>query len=240
MRFFVSIFLMSIFALDAMALSQYENMIQQQAQSIDLHERQFLYATQALSQAQIDYTQYKAQYPLEQSLFRLASHSGKVWSANPNKQKEKHIFKQLPLVLKEINNGILAHANALKLSVLDLPRFYQLASDPDFAFLFNMHDEVTVHHQHSAPTIILLDCAEQISDCDEPSARTSITHVASLWQLAEQNDLQHAEEFIVRYSHTSTLVSVREERWIYYDHIGPRFYKREYKSTIHNPTSQTK
>lgn len=223
MRLLATILIFTAFLLQASHPGIHEATIKQHASIVDLHERQYLHATQALSQAQIKYD--ADNYPLEKSLFNLGSKKGNIWTNSKSLSQERTLFNQLPHVLDKMNTGIVAHANALKLSVLDLPRFYQLASHSDFAFLFNLSHQHNVPQKNSNPATVEVLCKLTADLCRSELKHSSVKMVARIWDKATKQNISNRQEFEVQYLDSDTQALISQEVWVFYDKIGPRYLR---------------
>lgn len=155
----------------------------------------------------------------------MGSKQGQIWQNSKNSAQERALISQLPHVLNKMNTGVVAHANALQLSVLDLPKLYQLASHPDFEFLFDMNSRKTAPHKNPHRAIVELPCSNHANACQESAKHSSVKTVAQIWAKAVELNFHEKSEFEVRYITTESQQNINSEIWVYYENIGPRYLR---------------
>lgn len=204
--------------------------IQEHAAKVDLHERHFIFATQALSQSQIRFEDTKVAIP--QRLFEFTSKNGDfLWKNEIKNDKDKAFTKDelrvkaLPSLLKQANDIYVNHANALRISVVDLPRFYQLKNDPQFAELFSSTSNISEHAKLISNITIEMQCSSIKHDCKRELKRSDPEHVAALWKQAAHYDVLDSQRFVLRYINVEGEQIGNQEVWRYHEHFGPRFFE---------------
>ena len=237
--------------------AKYEQNIAKQAALIDLHKSVFIHATGVLAKAQTigrdNPQKYELAYPLENHFIASwakgelipaelvptdmdannRSPSGEQKSIR--KQPVRYLENHQDQSIREINSALMKHANALQLPALYLPRFYQLQSHTDFAWLFDTSEQAPKSARPMSDLTVELMCQYTIedtywnkeinlkNDCAREYRRSQSDQVALLWQHAHAAGIQDNQGFVVRYVNTQGEQVGTQEIWTYFEKMGPRF-----------------
>ncbi|MCY7293804.1 hypothetical protein [Alteromonas sp. a30] len=202
----------------------YLRKLENDASSVRLHPHQFIYATQTLAQGH--YSKVEVQQPIPPKTFEFFQADGKVWQNQASKPvSDEFRFKNLPYLVNDFNEFLAKHASTLRLSVLDLNRFYTLRENKDYVALFQtVIAKNNPQHKISALTVEFL-CDDIENDCNREFNRVKPEQVAQLWEKAQTNGLLNKQLFVVRYVSSKGEQVGDQELWRFHSGFGPRYFE---------------
>ena len=211
----------------AQSAEEFIDRIANDAASIQMDPRHFLYSTQVLAQNKLH--RKIAARVIPESAFRIFDSNVDHWNLSEVSGEEKTKYEELQtarlkVLVEGLNKDVYAHANALRISLLDLPKFYTLKDIPSYAPLFEPLPFGPAPKEDKITTLtieVLCQFTEQ--NCKRQLNRTNPKYVAKFWVDSINNDLNNNALFTVRYVDKSGQQVGNQELWRFHEAFGPRF-----------------
>ncbi len=205
--------------------TDYSQAIQQHANLFNLHVRQYLYATQQLSNGH--FNSIDEAYVPEPRFFEMGSGATNsyTWSSSmptassPEEKKTKK-WQMIKLWMPKFNETIVKHANYLNISVLDLKAFYSHRDTEPFRILLSSEPTIPDNANPVHPVAVEILCSQT---CNTELLKTDINHVAEVWQASVPHAIPDMQKYIVRFVNRGGEQVGSQEYWRFYGKLGPRY-----------------